>query len=214
VNFIEGLSLRQQSVDARDKAAFYEARYNVAHKRLPATVVPPTDIDAAVNVVDALQKYKSNPLGAMRIVSRALDSFPNLQIDKIDWITSGDPSDSPDRVAGGSGAAGEGGAPMKADAAPTSAADGKQYLYYQIAVIGGHVSPFAGDYREALSTVEKFAQALQAAGHAYKVEVVQQPLDVSSGANLQGAADTREQKQEAKFSVRMVLGVEGSHEEG
>jgi hypothetical protein len=201
-------------VDARDKAAFYEARYNVAHKRLPATVVPPTDIDAAVNVVDALQKYKSSPLGAMRIVSRALDAFPNLQIDKIDWMTSGDPNASTDHVSGGSGAVGEGRTPTAAGATPALAADGKQYLYYQIAMIGGHVSPFAGDYREALATVQKFSQALQTAGHAYKVEVVQQPLDVSSGASLQGAADAREQKQEANFSVRLVLGVEGEHEEG
>jgi hypothetical protein len=219
VNFIEGLSLRQQSVDAKERAEFYASRYQVAQKRLPVTAVPPRDVDAAVNVVDALMEYKSSPLDAMRSVSQALDAFPALQIDKINWATSGDPATSLSGNVGGGGGVSDPAQPPPADpsAGMTTAVageDGKTYLYYQIAEIDGHVAPFSGNYRQAIATVEQFRDALQRAAKAYKVEIVRQPLDVSSEGSLQGEADQKTQELRAEFSVRLVLGVEGNNEKG
>lgn len=216
VNFIDGLSLRQQSVDAKDRAEFYASRYDVAQKRLPATAVPPRDVDAAVNAVDALMKYKSSPLDSMKIVSQALGPYPSLQIDRIDWGTSGDPTTALSNASGASGgaanaAAPEGGSPTPAGSVPpVDGGDGRTYLYYQIAEITGHVAPFAGNYREAIAMVEKFRDTLARESKAYKVEILQLPLDVSSGGSLQGEAEQKAQEMRAGFSVRMVLGVEGN----
>jgi hypothetical protein len=182
--------------------------------------VPPRDVDAAVNVVDALMEYKSSPLDAMRSVSQALDAFPALQIDKINWATSGDPAASLSGNVGGGGGVSDPAQAQPADASSAGMAtavageDGKTYLYYQIAEIDGHLAPFAGDYRQAIATVEQFRDALQRAAKAYKVEIVRQPLDVSSEGSLQGEADQKTQELRADFSVRLVLGVEGDNEKG
>ncbi len=201
VNFIQGLSMRQQSIEASKKADFYRARYDVAHKRLPPTAVSPRDIEAAVNAVDLLEKYKSSPLESMRLISHALDQFPSLQLDKLDWHTGADPDSTLDR---GNGAA-------QAEAMPLPAEPGKKtYLYYQIADIEGHIAPFDGDYREALALIDSFAEALRKSELAYKVEVVRRPLNVDSSGSLQGAAEDQLDATNSGFAVRLVLGIEGN----
>jgi hypothetical protein len=207
VNFIQGLSMRQQSIEASKKADFYRARYDVAHKRLPPTAVGPRDIDAAVAVADMLEKYKSSPLESMRLVSQALDEFPSLQLDKLDWRTGADPNFRPGQRPTTGGA--------QSDAAmPLPPAPGeKTYLYYQIAEIEGHIAPFDGDYREALALIDSFAETLRKSERAYAVEVVKRPLNVESDASLQGAADDQIDATNSGFAVRLVLGIEGEDNE-
>lgn len=201
VNFIQGLSMRQQSIEASKKADFYRARYDIAHKRLPPTAVGPRDIEAAVNTVDLLEQYKSSPLESMRLISHALDQFPSLQLDKLDWHTGADPDST---LGPGYGAA-------PAEAMPLPAEPGeKTYLYYQIADIEGHIAPFDGDYREALALIDGFAEALRKSERAYKVEVVRRPLNVDSSGSLQGAAEDQLDATNSGFAVRLVLGIEGN----
>jgi hypothetical protein len=203
LNFIEALSLRQQSVDSRQKAEFYQARYEVAHKRLPPTAVPASDIKAAVDVVDTLGRYKATPLAMLRVVSGALADFPTLHIDKIDWLASTDPNAK---------AAGHAEAPTATTAPEPGVVpvegDAKSYLYYQIAEVEGHIAPFDGNFRQALALVDRFGESLRASGKVFKVEVVKQPLDVSSGSSLQGQADEQPDITKSSFSVRVVMGVE------
>ena len=50
-NFLQAVSLKQQAVDAAEKADFYRARYEAARQGLPPTPVEPEDIKTAVEVV-------------------------------------------------------------------------------------------------------------------------------------------------------------------
>lgn len=201
VNFIQGLSMRQQSIEAGRKAEFYRARYDVAHKRLPPTAVGPRDIEAAVNAVDLLEKYKTSPLESMRLISHALDQFPALQLDKFDWHTGADPDST----------VGPGAPAAPAEATPPPVAPGeKSYLFYQIADIEGHIAPFDGDYRAALALIDGFAEALRKSGRAYKVDVIRRPLNIDSSGSLQGAAEDRLDATNSGFAVRLVLGMEGN----
>ncbi len=193
--------MRQQSIEAGRKAEFYRARYDVAHKRLPPTAVGPRDIEAAVNAVDLLEKYKTSPLESMRLISHALDQFPALQLDKFDWHTGADPDST----------VGPGAPAAPAEATPPPVAPGeKSYLFYQIADIEGHIAPFDGDYRAALALIDGFAEALRKSGRAYKVDVIRRPLNIDSSGSLQGAAEDRLDATNSGFAVRLVLGMEGN----
>jgi len=205
-NFIEGVSLRQQAFDSQQKAVFYQKRYEMAHERLPKTAVEPREIKAAVDLVDAMTRYKATPINTMKTVSRALNNFPMLQIDQIEWAASTDPrakvtgeQASADNVTPGAAASAEVIAP--------SAEAARSYLYYEIAEVQGHIAPFAGNYREAIALVTRFEDTLRTQDGVYRVEVVKQPLDISSRSNLQGAADDTVQAGNADFSVRLVIGV-------
>ena len=210
--FIEGVSLRQQALDASQKAKFYEARYEIARQHLPTTPVPPESIARAVELVDTFGQYKATPLDLLLEVSKALQGFDTVQIDRIDWLASTNPEAS---VQGGKDVApqdpglvqqlGNLIAPRAQQAAanPSPAA----YRYYHIAEIGGRIDPFTGDFRAALDTVNRLAESLRVRTGMQQVRVLALPLDISSSAKLQGSADEETKAQEAKFSLRVVMGV-------
>lgn len=215
-NFIEGVSLRQQALDAAQKSQFYEARYELARQHLPVTPVRAEDIRKAVQLIDTIEEYKATPLDLMLTVSNALADFPGIQIENIDWLASTDPA-APVHAGKEAAAKSPGlmqqiddlitsaGGEAPADAAGAAAAG---YRYYQIAEVGGRIDPFDGDYREALATVNRFAETLRTRKSVQQVQVLALPLDVSSAANLQGSADDQTRPQEAKFRLRLVLGVQ------
>ena len=79
------------------------------------------------------------------------------------------------------------------------------YIYYQIAQFNAYLENFDGDYRRALSTIDKFTELLRQQDSVHDVSVVTLPLDISSEASLQGSA--KESAGKSNFSVRIVLGL-------
>jgi hypothetical protein len=193
-NFIEGVSFNQQSLAAEQKADFYEARFEIAKERLPETPVEPMEVAKAVEIADTLKAYKANPITMMRAVSRALEAYPKLHVDGMQWISSIDPNAKLD---------------PKADKEATTefvvAPDGN-YRYYQIALISGHVAPFAGNYRDAIADVNSFAETLRQGASVYRVRIEALPIDVSSEARLEGSG-LPQSFGEAQFAIRVVIGI-------
>jgi hypothetical protein len=200
-NFIEAVALKQEALGAQQKAAFYQARYEMARESLPRTAVEPNDIERAVTIIDALERHRPSPDTALAIVSAALDRFPDLAIDRIEWRASADPDAAFDPVSAGARA------DTRNPAPPPGAGSEVPYDYYHIALIDGHVAGFDGDYRAALAAVEAFATALRAATDVYRAEVVRLPLDVSSAAKLEGSDRAQAALAKAQFAVRVTLGL-------
>jgi len=194
VNFMGGVTYKQQSIAAQKKTQFYTARYQLSREGLPETPVAAADLKVAIDIVDTLEKYKSSPINMVQLVSGSLNRFPVIQIGKLDWTVGTDP------------ASGSGAAPVPGVVGFTDA-DYKQtgYQSYQIAVLEGRIEPFDGNFRDAIETIKQFAEDIRAQDAVHEVSIVTLPLDVSSQANLQG--NTQTQHDIADFTLRVVLGI-------
>ena len=195
-NFLQAVSLKQQALDAEEKANFYQIRYEARREGLPPTPVEPRDIKTAVEIVEELRYYKSSPLGVMKVLSASLQLYPQTELDRIKWLSSSDPGASVDRN-------------TRNDRNNEHATIEKspQYTHYNIAVIDAHFSDFSGNYREAIALVDRFAETLKTQAGVHGVEILSYPLDVQSGANLTGVATDNDNEAEARFTLKLVLGL-------
>ncbi len=203
-NFMEAVALKQEAEGALDKARFYQARYDMAREKLPRTVVESEDIQRAVQLVDELEAHRAEPALALATVSRALDGFPLLRLDRIAWQAGADP-ETP--VEGESPPAREN--TREAVSEPVARTTGaKEYDYYQIALVGGRVEPFDGDYRRALGEVNRFAESLRAQAAVHSVSVLELPLDVTPDGRVEGSAAATQERREARFAIKVVVGMD------
>lgn len=191
-NFISGISLKHQSTKIAQDAAYFQARYEIAKKDLPPTVVEPADIKSAIDIIDTLAKHKSTPFLMMSAVSKVLDRYPNLQIDGIDWTVNTDPNTHSFEN-------------NRFDEDKQGIEKG-DYKYYHIATIKGHLTPFDGNYRNALGMVKRFANSIKAEENVHHVTIDSLPLDISPESKLSGAANENEHR-EAIFALTVIIGV-------
>ena len=195
INFVDGLTMKQDSLAAQKKAKFYADRYQMAREHLPKTPVEASELKVAVNIVDELKKYRTSPISIVKLIGDGLDRYPELILDKVDWMANTDPN------------FGSGG--TRNDSAPIVNANinttGQMSIgdYFQIAVLEGHFNNFDGDYRKAIAMVNSFTETLRGEKSVYNVSVLDFPLDISSTASLQG--NTKAVVKEAKFTIRVVM---------
>ena len=197
-NFMGGLGYKQNSIAAKNKSVFYETRYQIARERLPHTPVEPADLKVAVEIANKLNDYKTSPIDMIRLISSGLNRFPTIMINDFKWAASMDPNYDLSNDAGGRAATvnPETGGPVPRDPG---------FDFYQIAVIDGHISPFNGDYREAIALINTFVETLRTRRNVHDIRILSLPLDISSDVNLQGS--TNKEDKEARFSIKVILGV-------
>ncbi len=195
LNFMGGLNYKQESESSKNKAAFYQARYDLARERLPKTPVEPAQIKVAVDAVTTLEEYKSTPYEMLGFIGRGLEKFPDIKLDDLNWIFSVDPNK------GTVSSIDSNGIDLSANLSNIDAS----VKYYQISNFDAHIEPFNGNYREAIAMVNEFAETLRGFDSTYSVSIESFPLDISSAATLQGNAGSSGKV--AAFSLRAVIGV-------
>ncbi len=193
IAFVDGVTLKQEAVSAEAKTVFYTERFNMAREKLPDIPIEPADLKTAVEIVDSMEDYKASPLPMMQTISQGLESFSAIQVDSIEWLASVDPNTV------------KGSSTNRTEANTLS--DSDEYIYYQIATINGSLSPFDGNYRQAIDLVNRMAEAIRSQSDIYNVRILTLPLDVSSEARLQGTGESV--RGEAGFSLRVVKGIAG-----
>jgi len=191
-NLLQALSYKQRSLIAQGKAQFYEAHNQAARKRLPKTPVEPASLQLAVELAATLRAHKTRPLQSIRLISKALEQFPAIHLGDVRWAASLEPD-----VGTGPG----GNATSTSEAGLDETGDG----LYQVSVINGYIEPFDGNFREAISLINEFADTLSKQEAVYDVSIISLPLDLSSSASLQG--DMKASGKSAEFSMRIVLGI-------
>jgi hypothetical protein len=194
LNFMGGLTYKQESESSKSKADFYQVRYNLARERLPKTPVEPAQIKLAVDAVATLEEYKSTPYEMLSFIGQSLEKFPNIKLDNLDWKFSIDPNK------GTATSIEENSSNLILDTV-----SGDVVKYYQISNLNAHIEPFDGNYREAIAMVNKFAETLRGIDSTYSISIESFPLDISSTATLQGNA--KSSGKAALFSLRAVIGV-------
>jgi hypothetical protein len=197
--FIEGIVAAGDRESDQQQAEFYNERYRVARARLPETPVESRQIKLAVEIVDSLFGYKTTPRKMLSTLSRGLESYPQVQLDRVTWKTSADPNAS----VGDSNPVATPLTLAFAVVAPASAPASASL--YQLAFIKARIAPFDGDYRRALELVNDFAETIRQLPGVNHVRILSLPLDVASGSSLSGDAIQSAGTTEAKFEVRIAL---------
>jgi hypothetical protein len=203
LNFMDGMSLKQQALSADAKADFYNDRYIMAKERLPEIPLEPAQLKVAVDAARALKGYRVSPIDMMRTLSTGLEDFPEFRIDQIQWVVSLDPDYGTERAE-------PAGRDRRRQARTEIRTTGSQTRYYQIAGIKGHLEPFDGNYRQAISRVNEFVEHLRGLERVHDVRIISSPLDVSSEARLQGIAERP--TMDANYEIRVVINPDIEHE--
>jgi len=196
--FIDSIDTRQETLLVERQIGFYNERLRIAREELPPAPALAHDIKAAVETAERLREYKASPLKLLRVVSGALSSVPEVQVESLKWRVSPDPN-APVEGRGGDRSRAELVAQVLA---PDPAQSGAQY---HIAHLRGRLEPFGGDYRQALAAVERFADAIAAGEAVESVRPLVLPLNTSSAERLRGTAGFDTLAGAASFELRIVL---------
>jgi len=78
---------------------------------------------------------------------------------------------------------------------------------YEVGFVTAEIAGFSGDYRAALNMVNRYVANIKADARVSNVEVLQEPVNVSSFADLQGstADEQSTQKPPAYFKLKVIL---------
>jgi len=193
INFMGGMTYKQESEAAKSKAEFYQVRYDLAREGLPKIPVEPTQIKVAVDAAATLAEYKSTPYEMLSLIGKGLEQYPRIKLDNFDWSASVDPNKGMAVI--------ENNSPVVLDVDNKFA----EVKYYQISNLDAHIEPFDGNYREAIAMVNDFAETLRSFDAMYSVSIEAFPLDISSNATLQG--NNKSISKDALFTLRAVVGV-------
>ena len=194
INFMSGMTSKQESETSKNKTSFYQTRYDLARSRLPHTPVEPAQVKVAVEAASTLTEYKSTPYEMLKFLGEGLQQFPDIKLDDLDWSYSIDPNKGLAKTS------------VNDSALSSGETTGENPVkYYQISNLKAHIEPFDGNYREAISLVNKFAETLRGYNAVHDIRIDSFPLDISSEATLQG--DAGSVGKAAVFTLRAVIGV-------
>ena len=174
-------------------AALYERRYRAAQAALPPAPAEPAELEGVVSAVNALRRRRADPVDVLARLSDALQDFPRVRVEGLSWRTSHDP-EAPVGAPGGE----------RTEVRPSGDEPGRDpWLLFQAARFSARIEPFDGDYRGAIDTVRRLADALAAQPGVEHVRILSLPLELGSEHALTGAAGTT--GEEAAFEMRVTM---------
>ena len=156
-----------------------ERLYVEVSKNFPATPIPSAELKVAAELALIIKNNSQTPTKLMQILSNACEQSPEISLNRIRWTLSqnADVKDEASGLATSINLPTQGSNNVNND--PTQ--------LIQIAFVNADIKGFAGDYRAALSTVGKFVNNLRNQPAVAQVLILQEPVNVSSLANLQGS---------------------------
>jgi len=193
MNMVDGISLKEQSIASARQGNYYQARYQMAREKLPATPVEAGAMKQAVEIVDTVRLYRAVPAHLMAAISAVLYHYPDLRIDKIDWHAVARDPDTPETRSN----------PYASNPLAMTFEDTPGM--YHTAEISGTVESFDGDYHKALDLVNDFANTLAGDSSIRKVQRIRMPLNVSSEEKMSGDVGMEGRQPNAVFTLKVVM---------
>jgi len=198
VSYQDGKQTEQVAADTKVQ----QELYTEVAKNFPSTPIPSTDLKLAVELQQAIVDEAVSPQRFMQVVSHALDKTPEIQLDRLRWNLNSETNlkDEEKSVA-----------PAAAQTNPQSAVQpgfvAETGKLYEIGFVDGEIKGFNGDYRAAMESVNSLAGKIKADSMVASVEVVQQPVNVSSYSTLQGSTTDEHLSQlpAARFKLKIIL---------
>jgi hypothetical protein len=174
-----------------------EQLYEEVARNFPKTPIPGNDLKAAVNLSEKIGELRRTPQRLMQVVSAALDIQQEIQLDRLRWNFTEDVNAKDDDEKGIK-------TNVNVNATPVPASPNG---LYEIGFIDGEISNFTGDYRAALESVHALSEQLKQNKAVEQVVILQQPVNTSSLANLQGSTLDQQAQQlpPALFKIKIIL---------
>jgi hypothetical protein len=197
---MQGLNYQSALKEATQDTVLQQRRYEEAAKNFPVTTIGAEDLKAAVELDKTISLYPKSPRRMMQVVSTALEQVPEVQLDRLHWALTNDMNSKDDDKL----------ISVPTSNTPTNAAfTADATKLYELAYVTAEISGFTGDYRSALNSVNKFVEKLNLDQNVATVEVLQEPVNVSSFVNLQGSTTDEQaaQTQPALFKLKVILKV-------
>lgn len=188
INFYGAMTLRNETEDVARRTATLAAQYQEITRHFPRAPASAENLQKAVEIAQKLTESNRSPARMMALVSRALETNPEVFIKTFGWKYG----------TGFIEIEGSGGGTLPAAAATTPAPGNKAAsadARRESARIEGEIRPFRGDYRGAIATIDRFARRLGDDPLVDEVRVVKLPLNVNptlplSGNTLDDPAET------------------------
>lgn len=196
INLVNTADLQQQLRDATAQTQTQDRLYEEVARNFPKTPLPGNDLKTAVDLAKKIDEINRNPQRMMQVVSSALDNQREVQLDRLRWKLTEDANAQDDDTKGNATAV-AGVTPPPAS--PTG--------LYEIGFIDGEIGNFTGDYRAAIDSVNRLVEALKQNKSVEQVTILQQPVNTSSQASLQGSTLDQQAQQlpAAKFKLKIIL---------
>lgn len=181
----------QDGVDqSRQQTRMNQAQYAAKMQSLPRIPISTDDLRTLISRYDQVALRAQGPAPLLTQISRSLDAFPPVSIDRIEWSIV-------EQIAPTmTGAAGTAATPVPVPPHLTSGP------YAQATVVARLPIAMVGDSRGQLSLVADFAKHLGAAPDTF-VAILQPPVDTQSGETLK-SGDEKSAPEAPKFVFRVT----------
>lgn len=193
VNLLGTMDYRTQTETAAVQTRTQEDLYKEVARNFPSTPQSGENLRIAVEMSDTIAANTKTPLRLMQIASAALNSTPEIVLQRLRWKQTTD-INSKDDIA-------------QPQTSATQGPSESTGTLYEIGFLDGEIRNFQGDYRAALDSVNRLADRMRKDPEVEQVQVVQQPVNVSSQTNLQGSTldAAAQQMPAAQFKLRIIL---------
>lgn len=189
-NLWQTYEVNQDAARAARNTALAQVQYREITRTFPATPTTSDNLIRAVDVYQKVVKLQRSPQPFMQIVSRALDAQPEVFLREINWHYG---SDRPEAAAAG---------PATGNNAPAANLDSLR----QSGTLLGEIRPFQGDFRAAITSINRVAERLARDPSVAEVKILKLPLNVNPDLALSG--DTRDASDHvgtAEFRIQLML---------
>lgn len=199
----QGLNHKAAYNQAVQDTVIQQHQYDEVAKNFPMTTISATDLKLAVELEKTIAKFPKTPRRVMSVVSAAMEQCPEIQLNRLRWILTNDVNLKDDDkfiAIPNTSAIGQSNADNPSaltDPAPLN----------ELGFVTAEISGFKGDYRSALNSVNKFVSILKADVRVAAVEMLQEPVNVSSYVGLQGSTTDEQTTQNlpALFKLKVIL---------
>ena len=175
-----------------------QKQYETVSQNFPATPIPAADLKVAAELTQTIHHNQQTPRQLMQVLSAACEATPEVSLNRLRWVLSSQLE-------------------IKDEGVDVSAADQNSQQQTaspsdptklkQIGFVNAEIKGFTGDYRAALASVSHLVSRLRENSLVERVTVLQEPVNVSSLANLQGSTteENTTQRTPAIFKLKIVL---------
>ncbi|WP_020167059.1 MULTISPECIES: hypothetical protein [Methylotenera] len=195
----QGKKQKDQLQAINAQTAEQQHLYNVVAQNFPAAPIPSNELKVAAELVQVIKKNSQTPAQLMQILSGACEASPEITLNRVRWVRSAT-DDIKDEASSDNTAANQSQTSVvNANNDPTN--------LLQIGFVNADIKGFSGDYRAALNTVSQFVNKLRGNSAVDQVVILQEPVNVSSLANLQGSTtdENTAERPPAAFKLKIVL---------
>lgn len=177
-----------------------QSQYEEVAKNFPTTPIASTELKIAAELAQTIKGNSQSPRQLMQVLSGAFEASPEIELTRMRWVQTNDRELKDD--AGGANNA------QSQNNQPVTAVSNDPSKLVQVGFINAEIKGFTGDYRAALNSVNQFVTHLRENNSVENVLILQEPVNVSSLANLQGSTTDESATTErppAIFKLKIIL---------